>query len=407
MILKQKYNKNIYFTFLIIYNIIFSFPSLSFLYQNHRYETKLFTNVARQTKKPTHPFHQNQDVNHLKKKYPYNLILFGGTGVTKDYQWLEEQFEIEITVRVPPNTKGQDILFKASPMSIDLKVIVDNNESDDDKKEIILLDGSRKMRGKLDMDGTYWSITDSNDSSEKHRLVTVTIEKYRTNEQVGNDMFGSAGDEDWGGVYPDDEEEVLERKYKEAEEMDVREYAKSLGVDIDNLNMSLVDKEMFSIANMTKGTMDNLKKGGYVKEITKQGNDEYYEGADGNAQPFVSPFGNMIDESQRVKIPFIDDDYNNNNLEDKSSLNDTTKNKSNSTTPLSSIKDKKTISYEEKNNDEENNVDPLDLLTVARLKEILREQKLKVSGTKQELRDRLRAHVDSLLSSIDGNDGDD
>ena len=43
-------------------------------------------------------------------------------------------------------------------------------------------------------------------------------------------------------------------------------------------------------------------------------------------------------------------------------------------------------------------VDPIDLLTVKRLKEILREQNLKVSGNKQELRDRLRAHVNSKLA---------
>ena len=41
--------------------------------------------------------------------------------------------------------------------------------------------------------------------------------------------------------------------------------------------------------------------------------------------------------------------------------------------------------------------DPIDMLTVARLKEILREQGLKSSGSKQILRDRLKIHVNSLL----------
>ena len=41
--------------------------------------------------------------------------------------------------------------------------------------------------------------------------------------------------------------------------------------------------------------------------------------------------------------------------------------------------------------------DPISSLTVARLKEILREQGLKVSGNKQELRDRLKSHVNALL----------
>ena len=43
-------------------------------------------------------------------------------------------------------------------------------------------------------------------------------------------------------------------------------------------------------------------------------------------------------------------------------------------------------------------VDPIDMLTVKRLKDILRDQKLKVSGNKQELRDRLRAHVKTLTA---------
>ena len=41
--------------------------------------------------------------------------------------------------------------------------------------------------------------------------------------------------------------------------------------------------------------------------------------------------------------------------------------------------------------------DPIDILTVARLKEVLRAQGLKSTGTKQALRDRLRDHVKSLL----------
>ena len=41
--------------------------------------------------------------------------------------------------------------------------------------------------------------------------------------------------------------------------------------------------------------------------------------------------------------------------------------------------------------------DPIDLLTVRKLKEILKSQGLKVSGNKKELQDRLRAQVNSLL----------
>ena len=41
--------------------------------------------------------------------------------------------------------------------------------------------------------------------------------------------------------------------------------------------------------------------------------------------------------------------------------------------------------------------DPVDRLTVSKLKEILKKEGLKVSGNKQELQDRLKNHVDSIL----------
>ena len=44
-----------------------------------------------------------------------------------------------------------------------------------------------------------------------------------------------------------------------------------------------------------------------------------------------------------------------------------------------------------------NEGDPIDSLTVVKLKEVLKAQGLKTSGTKQVLRDRLRKHVETLL----------
>ena len=41
--------------------------------------------------------------------------------------------------------------------------------------------------------------------------------------------------------------------------------------------------------------------------------------------------------------------------------------------------------------------DPIDMLTVARLKEVLRAQGLQTSGAKGVLRERLKDHVNSLL----------
>jgi hypothetical protein len=46
---------------------------------------------------------------------------------------------------------------------------------------------------------------------------------------------------------------------------------------------------------------------------------------------------------------------------------------------------------------EEDAVDPISTLTVAKLREILRERGLKVSGNKKELQERLRAEVQSML----------
>ena len=42
--------------------------------------------------------------------------------------------------------------------------------------------------------------------------------------------------------------------------------------------------------------------------------------------------------------------------------------------------------------------DPIGSLTVSRLKQILREQGLKVTGNKEELQQRLRDHVQSQLN---------
>ena len=41
--------------------------------------------------------------------------------------------------------------------------------------------------------------------------------------------------------------------------------------------------------------------------------------------------------------------------------------------------------------------DPIDLLTVVKMKEILKKEGLKVSGNKTELQDRLKGHVKSVM----------
>ena len=77
-------------------------------------------------------------------------------------------------------------------------------------------------------------------------------------------MLTTGEEFDWGGVYPDDEDEVTERVYDVPEELDVRDYARTLGVDLDDLNMSMVDKSMFSVANMTNRDFEELESRGLV-----------------------------------------------------------------------------------------------------------------------------------------------
>jgi hypothetical protein len=124
--------------------------------------------------------------------------------------------------------------------------------------------------------------------------------------------------------------------------------------------MGKVDKTMFSTTNMTQNLLQDLKKGGFVREVTQQGDLEFIEERDGSRKE--------LEQS----IPFIDT---------ASSFHDTAAKTDNAA--ISTI------------------TDPIDSLTVARLKEILREQNLRVSGTKQELQDRLRNHVQSVIDQND------
>lgn len=327
--------------------------------------------------------------------------LFGGYGIATNYTWTEEPFEIEVSVKVPADTRAKDLEFKATPTSIALSL-----------DDTILLDGNRKMRGRISLDGTFWVISD-NDEKEDTRLVTVTIEK---NTPTAKDDF-EVIDYDWKGVYPDDEDEVLERKYEEPEELDVREYAASLGVDIDNINMSMVDKTMFSSGlNLTRSTMDELSKSGYVQEVTQQSDGtEYVTNEDGQVIPFSQLGDTVKDDEVRqatsAKIPFLDtnspwhnavpvDDIKKDGDADSTTEDDLKEIDVDESQPFSLSKEKDDEKHTaNKRKDRES--DPIDTLTVKRLKEILRTQGLKVSGSKKELQDRLRSHVGAMLTTDD------
>lgn len=375
--------------------------------------------------------------------------LFGGYGVAVNYSWREEQYEIDVTVPVPAGTTAGDVVFKATPKSVDLRLSTGGVGGG----EVVLLDGSRTVKGRVAVDGTYWALSDPEEEGAGSagngpggRLVTVTIEKMIREPA---DQF-EVVEFDWGGVYLDDGDEVLEKKYDEPEELDVRDYCRELGVDIDNINMSMVDKTMFTSGlNITKSTLDELSEAGYVKEVTQQdfGRD-FVTDKDGAAVPF-SPLGENVgdDEIQEARyggdagaageaspsadggclrdqlrdlvggsggVPAhpwknsmpaeearIDDDVAG-GIEGAMSGVESATQATPSAPSIGAPNAQDEQQGECKDTSKEDSamaVDPIDLLTVKRLKEILREQGLKVGGNKQELRDRLRTHVGTMLEN--------
>lgn len=396
----------------------------------------------------------------------YKSALSGGVGVADTYSWKEEQFEIEITIPVPHDTEVRNVKFKCSSEAIDLRL---NNNND----EKILLDGTRKMRGKICVDGTFWSIADTAMSSAT-REITITIEKHFVPVSTigGQQTYDTLTEFDWGGIYPNDEEEVTHRKYEEPEELNVREYAAKLGVDIDNLDMSKVDKTMFGAGisgennplegtgggseenldssspsrsnmkskkggfhfNIEQATLDQLTKSGLAKEIVQQTDGREYSLDDETEFSMLGknilsdelreagiltdnrPVGSNVPGIwQESSIPvepipveefpdfqkkynvdgLIEEDTVEREITGDESISDGDDNESvmSVSTPLSASLDDEDEEEEQVASDG----DPIDKLTVAKLKEILKAQGLKTSGTKQILRDRLRNHVDTLL----------
>jgi len=361
--------------------------------------------------------------------------LFGGTGTAKDYAWNEEQYEIELKVTVPPNTKARDVRFVAKAKSVHLTIPLWGEEGGDGEDRRVLLDGERQFRGQIDTDGTFWTISDEEEDEEedaaadttdaaddnnndnnasssittptptpttakkqKNREVTITMEKILTAPQDELEVV----DFDWGGIYPNDDDEVLSKTYAEAETLDIREYAKSLGVDIDNINMTMVDKTMFTSgldgANMTAGMVDELTQKGYAREVTRQ--DDGTESTDGGMDKGAVPFrplgdGIHMDEladaafttgDERQPLPFIDTPSPWGNDAVASPETHTTA----PTVGVEAVTKSK---------------DPIDSLTVVKLKEILRRENLKVGGNKQELQDRLKDHVRAIMVGKRGDNG--
>mmetsp|Transcript_16271 Transcript_16271/g.21292 ORF Transcript_16271/g.21292 Transcript_16271/m.21292 type:complete len:409 (+) Transcript_16271:148-1374(+) len=350
--------------------------------------------------------------------------LFSGTGIARDYRWQEEAFEIDVTLKVPKDTRAKDVQFKASPKSIDLKYTTADGDT------VVLLDGDRPLRGRVSMDGTYWVISDVTQDknmpmSSPFREITVTIEKTI---KTPKDDF-EVVEYDWKGVYLEEkEEEVSYRKYDGPEQLDVKEYAAGLGVDLDNLNMSAVDKTMFSAGlNLTQSSMDELTKAGVLKEVTQQSDgSEFIVNSETGEPEALTSLGrgfdgdgddnNTKEVAEEKKIPFLD---TNSPWHNTIAVNETDK--------IQEIA-QQAKDGDGKVSDDDNSVvqqkrhftraafaedaasasataaaaavdasDPIELLKVKKLKEILKSQGLKVSGNKKDLQDRLRQQVNSLI----------
>lgn len=339
--------------------------------------------------------------------------MFSGMGIATNYTWKEEAYELDVSVQVPSHVRAKDIVFAATSRSIDLRLR--DVDSKNKTTDIILLDKQRPLRGKVNIDGTYWVIDDAepncqvaNDSLGKnHRLITVTIEKII---KTPRDDFEIV-DYDWKGVYAvEDDGEITMRSYDKPEPLDVREYAASLGVDIDNIDMNKVDKTMFgSNLNMTRETLNTLNDAGYLAkdEVTRQSDDsEYVTDEEGNAVQ-VSPLGEPILRSQAQSsvpsvIPFVDNDspWNKTNTK-RATVLQQTRNLTRAAFADDSLKVSNEVNEFTKS-DAKNAIDPIDLLTVKKMKEILKSQGLKVSGSKKELQERLRSQVNALLQGKQG-----
>jgi hypothetical protein len=205
--------------------------------------------------------------------------------------------------------------------------------------------------------------------------------------------------------------------------------------------------------NTTQSTLEELTKAGYVQEqeVTQQGDgSEWVTGEDGEQVPFSS-LGNAISPDEMKtqsgsKIPFLDTNSPWNKAipvdkREEAIANATKaaverhqsawskaipvdkreefianatkaameklgglggeKEKTATTTIQTDSEKMKELVKQRKLSSK----DPIEALTVARLKEVLKSNGLKVTGNKKELQDRLRAHVNSMMRKQ--NDGDD
>merc|ERR1712150_83174 len=149
----------------------------------------------------------------------------------------------------------KDVLFDVTPRSLELILKLETNE------ECILFEKGKKLNGLVDVENTLWTLSEKERTNEpnhtetKEKELTVTISKHIVVPSDPCEIF----EFDWGCVYPDDT--IVYKKYDKKEDLDVEDYASSLGIDINNINMSIVEKNMFMKEfNETKNKLGNLTK---------------------------------------------------------------------------------------------------------------------------------------------------
>jgi len=188
-----------------------------------------------------------------------------------------------------------------------------------------------------------------------------------------------------------------------------------MGVDIDNIDTNLVDKSMFTSGlNLTKSSLDNMKEAGLMTEVTQQQDGSEWVTDEGGEQKPFSSMGQGIskDEVQsskkqssvQPKIPFLDTDspwqksVPVDRAKDVAQILQKRKTTASSENPTNAGKSSNAKKQEEEDIDP---TDPVDNLTVVKLREVLRARGLKVSGNKKELQELLRSEIQSMLDSND------
>lgn len=169
------------------------------------------------------------------------LFASGYGQVGNEYSWVENDWEVDITIPLEKDTRKDDILFKLTPTSIKIGQV---------GKASLLLGG--RLRGKVTLDGSYWQIEKENNTELPH--LKILLEKQ--------DMEAS-NRWDWEGILMDDEEKITFKKYQPHEKMDVKQYTHDM-LGTESIDETLVDKSLFNVG------IDETKED-LVKEWSEQG----------------------------------------------------------------------------------------------------------------------------------------